>query len=249
MLLLLRPGPALGLLALLAAPVRAQQTPPFQPLPWVGYEPTAPMDRGRGVVAFSHEPTTLGVVDSLPIHREPARTAPITGYFLQRVQEDSSPYVLTAPAGLTANLLEFGYEVIGLPVDSLKPDSAWARVVYAFDPDRRPQFGWVALDSAAARVVLWTDLLPTQDLFLTDSAPWAFTDQPLGSPVPVAPPPEPHGYVLHPLTTRGPWLQVRVVVPSDMCEDPQPGARSVVVWLRYLDSAGRPRVWFYPRGC
>jgi hypothetical protein len=241
--------PCLVLLALLAAPVRAQQTPPFAPIPWVGYDPAAPLDRGRGVVAFSHEPTTPGVVDTLAIHQQPTAGAPIAAYFLQRVQEDSSPYVLAAPAGLTANLLEFGYEVLGLPVDSLEFQSAWARVIYGFDTARQPQFGWVALDSVVSHMVLWTDLLPSLDLFLADSVPWVFTDQPGGAPLPFPAPPGPHDYVLHPVATRGPWLQVRVVIPSDMCEDPAPGTQTAVGWLRYLDQAGRPRVWFYPRGC
>jgi hypothetical protein len=242
----------LGLLVLLvrlAAPVQAQQVPPLSLLPWLGNDPAAPMDRGRGVVAFSHEPSAIGVVDSLPIRILPARGAPVQAYLLQRAQTDSSPYALIAPSGLSANLLEFGYEVVGLPVDSLDPELAWARVIYAFDATRHPQLGWVALDTATVRLLLWSDFLPTQDLFLADSVPWAFADQPEGSPIPIPPPRDPRDYILHPLMTRGPWLQVRVVIPSYTCQEPQPVADTALAWLQYLDSAGRPRVWFYTRGC
>jgi len=236
-------------LALVATPAEAQQPPPLQLLPWLGYDPRAPMDRGRGVVAFGHEPASPDAVDSLAIRALPARGATVRAYFLQRAQANTSPYALALRPGLTANLVEFGYEVVGVPIDSIEPQAAWARVVYAFDAARQPEFGWVGLDSEAVRTVRWADFLPTQDLFLVDSVPWIFSDRPLGSAIPIAAPPSAGDYALHPVTTRGPWLQVRVVVPSDVCQDPQPRAQSVMGWLRYLDSRGRPRVWFAPRGC
>jgi hypothetical protein len=236
-------------LALVATRAEAQLPPPLQLLPWLGADPRSPMDRGRGVVAFGHEPVSSDVVDSLAIRALPAPGAAVLGYFLQRSQPNTSPYALAVRAGLTANLVEFGYEVVGVPIDSIEPRGAWARVVYAFDAARQPAFGWVGLDSASARMVLWADFLPTQELFLVDSVPWVFSDRPLGSPIPIAAPPSPGDYALHPVTTRGAWLQVRVVVPSDVCQDSQPRARSVTGWLQYLDARGRPRVWFAPRGC
>jgi len=236
-------------LALLATPGEAQQSQPLQLLPWLGYDPRAPMDRGRGVVAFGHEPASSGAVDSLAIRALPARGATVHAYFLQRSQANTSPYAVALRAGLTANLVEFGYEVVGVPIDSIEPVAAWARVVYAFDAARQPEFGWVDLDSAAVRLVLWGDFLPTQDLFLVDSVPWVLSDRPLGVPIPMPAPPSPGDYALHPVTTRGSWLQVRVVAPSDVCQEPQPRAQTVTGWLRYLDSRGRPRVWFAPRGC
>jgi hypothetical protein len=235
--------------ALLARGLGAAEAPPLEVVPWLGYDTAAPLDRGRGVVAFSEQPTSLGQVDSLPILASPAPGAPIQACFLQRFQEDTSPYALAAPPGSTSNLVEFDYEVMGLPVDSLGPKAAWARVVYAFDGERRPRLGWVSLGPPAVRLVLWADLLPSRDLFLLDSVPWEFSDRPLGSPIPFAAPPSPHDYALHPLTTRGAWLQVRIVVPSDVCVEPQPGVRTAVGWVRYVDARGRPRVWFSPRGC
>ncbi|HXI22133.1 MAG TPA: hypothetical protein VNH46_13655, partial [Gemmatimonadales bacterium] len=165
----------LGILALLARDALAQESP-LRPLTRDETDPTLPVDRGRGVVGFSHEPQAGGRVDSLTVRRLPTPGAPIIAYFLQRALEDSSPYVLTALPGLTPNLVEFGYEILGLPLDSLPPDSGWARVTYAFDAGRRPQRGWIALDTAAARLVLWTGFLPTQDLFLADSVAWTFVD-------------------------------------------------------------------------
>lgn len=243
-----RPLGLIVLLGLLAGPVQGQRPPHLEPLPWDSYNPGAPLDRGRGVVAFSRDPR-LGVVDSVAIRRGPGLEAPVVALFLQRAQEDSSPYGLQGPAGLTANLVEFGYEILGVPIDSIDSEAGWARVIYGFDAARGPQFGWVALDPAVVRPVLWRDLLPSQDLFLGDSVPWAFADRPNGSPIAFAPPLDPGDYVLHPLRVQGPWLEVRVVVPGDTCRDPVPGNRTVVAWIRYLDRAGRPRVWFYPRGC
>ncbi|HXI20846.1 MAG TPA: hypothetical protein VNH46_07160 [Gemmatimonadales bacterium] len=238
----------LCVLTLLASDALAQDSP-LTPLSRDATDPTLPVDRGRGVVGFSLKPQPAGTVDSLAVRRLPTPGAPIIAYFLQQTLPESSPYVLTGLPGLTPNLVEFGYEILGLPLDSLTPDSGWARVIYAFDAGRRPQWGWIALDTAAARVVLWTGFLPTQDLYLADSVPWTFVDQPGGTPLPFAEPADPNDYVLHPVAARGDWLQVRVVVPGDTCQDPQPGARTLVGWVRYLDASGRPRVWFYPRGC
>jgi hypothetical protein len=39
------------------------------------------------------------------------------------------------------------------------------------------------------------------------------------------------------------------VTPSDACGE-EPGAvRDTVAWVRTVDDRGRPRVWYYTRGC
>lgn len=43
-------------------------------------------------------------------------------------------------------------------------------------------------------------------------------------------------------------MRVRPVAPSDYCDDPEQ-PRTAELWVRYLDHTGRPRVWYYTRGC
>ena len=43
-------------------------------------------------------------------------------------------------------------------------------------------------------------------------------------------------------------MEVEVVTPSDYCFDPPTPTRDTA-WIRHLDEAGRPRVWYHTRGC
>jgi hypothetical protein len=60
--------------------------------------------------------------------------------------------------------------------------------------------------------------------------------------------PQRFDYILYPLDTVGPWMRVEVVSPSNYCFDPEAPARDTV-WIRHLDAAARPRVWYHTRGC
>jgi hypothetical protein len=64
-------------------------------------------------------------------------------------------------------------------------------------------------------------------------------------PVPVGPDDD---YIMWAEEARGEWLRVRVVSPADYCAEPgSPGVWRG--WIRYLREDGRPRVWYYTRGC
>ncbi|MGE0354754.1 MAG: hypothetical protein AB7Q69_16180 [Gemmatimonadales bacterium] len=235
--------------ALLATGLGAQEPAVMRPLAWRGYDPTAPLDRGLGVVAFRRAPVEPGVADSLRILAAPRAGAPVRAWFVQQFRGDSFPYGVAALAGASANLVEFEYEAVGMPIDSVGAGTDWARVVYGFDANRRPLLGWVSRDSSLTRSIMWADFLPQRNLYLLDSVHWAFADGPGGEPVGVPTPSSPGDYALYPMRVSGSWLQVRIVVPSDTCEDPEPEPRTAIGWLRYLDPRGRPLVWFYPRGC
>jgi hypothetical protein len=173
--------------------------------------------------------------------------------------------------------LEFSYEEVGLPIDSLATDpragddrragaraampgseplsrqdlSGWARVVYGYLSGDR-LFGWVRLQPRYA-VTLWPDALPTHVLFFADSIPFRIHATPGGDVVRFPLAYDPPGsnrvdYIMHPLETDGPWMRVRAVTPSDYCADP-PTPRDTTGWIRYLDDASRPRVWYFTRGC
>lgn len=150
-------------------------------------------------------------------------------------------------------MVEFDYEIAGWAIVRLSADSAWARVT--LEPaDPRGPFGWVRLRPDSVTALLWPQVLLEQSLFFRRDADIAF----YGSPTPsarVSPrlvrssDSERSDYIMHPLRARGPWLQVELVTPSDLCPPEAPGTTRDTVWIQYLTGAGRPTVFFYTRGC
>jgi hypothetical protein len=56
-------------------------------------------------------------------------------------------------------------------------------------------------------------------------------------------------YIMKPLQVRDRWLQVELLTPSPMCVFPEPEVTPDTVWIQYLGTDGRPRVFYYTRGC
>lgn len=216
----------------------------------------APIDRGIGVVHFRSEFVGDRHVarDSIIARSRPDPRAEVVAVLL-RLETDGGfawSYALEGADGLAPALLEFDYEVQGLPIDRMAPEGDWARVLLGHDGAGQPRFGWVALDPARVGVVLWREhLLKREWLFFTDYS--------------VAPPlfAEPGGrrirgetvfigdgtYSLYAEEVRGDWMRVRIVSPDDSCGREVAAPRTTVAWVRYIDPRGRPLVWYYTRGC
>jgi hypothetical protein len=206
-----------------------------------------PVDPGIGVLAFPAGVRPPGRRDTIPLYRRRGDAAP-TGYVLREADSTGvETYAVEWPVALTTNLLEFAYEIPGLPVDSLTADG-WARAIVGFRPDGAPVPAWAPATAGSAERTLWRDELTAHDLFFRTGVPPAFFDTPGGTPAAFTLPPDERDYILHPLGTRDDWIKVRVVTPSDMCADPE-SPRSAEVWIRYLDDRGRPLVWYHTRGC
>lgn len=220
-------------------------------LPARGDETSRPRDFGVGVVArFNIIPEGLadGAKDTLRFLARPDPAAPLVGGLV--VQREGaygwSQWALLQP-GDVPNLLEFSYEEIGAPLLTIAADSAWAQVVFAHGPDGTPRTGWAAVEAGAIHVVPWRALLPTYPLFFLPAST-GLHDAPGGAPLDGGLPGEDVDYILHVEARDGDWLQVRLVTPTDYCQDPvEPEVRRG--WVRYLDVAGRPTVWYYTRGC
>jgi hypothetical protein len=155
-------------------------------------------------------------------------------------------------AGLRDGTLEVAYEERALPVLRSAPVGGWLEVSFAFDGEGRPRTGWVFREPSLEHVS-WADWLgQTGTLFFVAPDSVAFFDSPGGDPVELALAPSPgslrYDYALYPVTTEGRWMEVRVVSPSDYCDDPVPATEDQL-WIRYLTSRGRPLVWYYTRGC
>jgi hypothetical protein len=223
-------------------------------------------DRGVGVIAFASTAapgTTLEppFADTLVVRSRPDPGSSVLARFIFRVPEPFAwSYVLeSAVPGVRSNALEFDYEVDGLPIDSLDGGAAtggsgWVRVVHGVASDGTPRTGWVRHDPDRTELRLWASELPARPLFFVGpEAAIAFRDAPGGSPVVLEL--ARHGatgpldYRLEPVAVEGRWMRVRVVSPDASCDGEESGALERVVWIEYLDDRGRPRVWYYTRGC
>jgi len=164
-------------------------------------------------------------------------------------------YVLEARGPVAEGAaVEFGYEEVGLPVLELRggADPEWLHVRYATGSGGEPMTGWVGFEPGRTGYLPWSDRLAEVPLFFVDPDSVGFFEAPEGAEASVAlapdDPPDRFDYILYPLARRGPWIRVELVTPSDYCFDP-PEPRRDTLWIRHLDGAGRPRVWYHTRGC
>jgi hypothetical protein len=215
---------------------------------------TGRIDRGIGIAFFANPPGHgTPLADTMLVRARPTSLARITGAFLYQETRRGIAwrYGAAAPRRLRPNVVEYGYEEAGVPIDSLTAGGKWARVILGFDTEDRSYLGWVALDSARVRHLLWKRVLAGNRVFFLPHEPPRFFDQPGGKEVPFGVEPGDNGdYIMHPLEARGPWLRVRVAQPADICGGPDDGqVRNTIAWIRYLTATGRPLVWYYTRGC
>jgi hypothetical protein len=210
-------------------------------------------DPGIGLVHFATEGATPPGVLRLDLREAPDERGALVGRF-ELDMADGSQWtyrVLTRETGLRANLLEFGYEEWGIPLDSLSGE--WARLILARGSDGHYRRGWARLGSGAG-LLLWREWLQERAQFFA-SRP-ELRDEPGGSDVafPLTPTedawPSQWDHHLEPDSIRGEWVRVRVVTPSDACGiEPELPVRDTVGWIRTVDDRGRPLVWYYARGC
>jgi hypothetical protein len=227
-------------------------------------------DRGVGIISFalpSAPMTAFPFADTLVIHESPTARSPVVAHFLFQVPEPFIwAYTLEAnETAVTSNVLEYDYEMDGLPIDSAGSVPAgsgsggvavggWVRVVYGVAADGQPRTGWVRHVEGHTEVRLWADELRTRSLFFVGpEADIAFHDGPRGARVAFelvrAGEGGPLDYRLDPMETDGRWMKARVVTPDASCGGEEVEASARVVWIEYLDERGRPRVWYYTRGC
>lgn len=155
----------------------------------------------------------------------------------------------TSERGLVRNDVEWSYEESGLPVDSVTRDGAWVRVLHAVDAQGAPRRGWVRT-SPDFNIEWWADVLAGQNLYFRNQDSLAVYEAPGGQRLwlDIAGGSDGPDYTMTPLQRSNEWMRVVLTTPSDFCVDP-PVVRTDTVWIRYLDARGRPRVWYYPRGC
>jgi hypothetical protein len=212
-------------------------------------------ERGVGVVYPSaHLDVSPPRPDTVEIRTRPEPEAPVVA---RLVRSDLAVYQMQVRTDVAeSGGLEWGYEDIGLPMieapGTLGAQADWLRVYYGTSSAGDTLDGWVRNDTARVSHFLWSDRLPESPLFFLDPDSIQLHESVDGPPVTVQLTPsdgtDRYDYILHSLETRGPWMRVEVVSPSDYCADP-PRLRRDTVWIRYLGAESRPRVWYYTRGC
>ena len=210
-------------------------------------------ERGVGVAHLRLDETGLLRVDTISVLTRPEEGAPTAA---RLIRSDMGVYALEVRTPVSeGGGLEYGYEDIGLPLlegPAATQASAWLHVLFALSPDSTPLAGWVRNDTSRVSYFSWSDRLPESPLFFLDADSIAFHGSPDGPRVAVELVHDDgtarFDYIMHSLETRGPWMRAEVVSPSDYCFDP-PAPRRDTLWIRYLDPGGRPRVWYYTRGC
>jgi hypothetical protein len=240
-------GRAALLLLALAGTAAGQDRPPVRTTGWRHlFEPGA-SDPGKGIVAFAW-PNPPSAPDSVRLYRRPMREAPAGFFSFLPDSAGGWTYAVSWAESLSTNLLEFGYELAGLPFDSATGDDTWLRVIPGFDRSGAPRYAWVEPAADSLEVIRWGLHLSRQSLVVRDGVTPAFVDAPGGRPVDFPLPEERVEYILHAIEARGDWLKVRAVTPSDYCDEPR-SPRVAELWIRFLDPAGRPLVWYATRGC
>lgn len=220
----------------------------------------AGQDFGIGIVSFAFVDSGAEwpAADTMLVHEAASAGAPVVARFIFQVPEPMSwAFVLeTGDEAVESNAVEYGYEVLGLPVDAVEAGGEWARVIYGTAADATPRTGWVRIGGEGARLRLWSEVLPEQSLFFVGpSSEVAFYDRPGGGRVSAAPfrESDPQGAAfdlrMEPLEVDGRWMKVRVVTPDDSCRAELVETKEDILWIEYLDPRGRPRVWYHTRGC
>lgn len=226
---------------------------PHRALPGEGGAYDDRADIGRGVLHLTVRADSVGRVreDTMLVRAGPDDEAMPVARWIHRYGLDWTwEYRLeTSERGLVRNDVEWSYEESGLPVDSVTRDGAWVRVLHAVDAQGAPRRGWVRT-SPDFNIEWWADVLAGQNLYFRNQDSLAVYEAPGGQRLwlDIAGGSDGPDYTMTPLQRSNEWMRVVLTTPSDFCVDP-PVVRTDTVWIRYLDARGRPRVWYYPRGC
>ena len=212
-------------------------------------------DLGIGVLHLGFRPDSIAGIreDTVIVRDAPTDGAAIIARWVHRYGDAGTwEYRLeTSEAGLLRNDVEWSYEENGLPVDTIAADGRWARTVYALGDDGNPRAGWTRITERTT-IERWPDVLTEQSIFFRNPDSVAFHVAPGGEAMPLeitaGDTSDGLDYAMQPLRVSDGWMQVVVTSPSDYCAD-APAVRADTTWIRYLDDRGRPRVWYYPRGC
>jgi hypothetical protein len=200
-------------------------------------------DKGIGILSMSSD--LKGTVH-VNIYEKNSSKSKLLGSFIQSEKRD---YKIQSKLVQTDNLIEFEYEISGIPISEV--NNNWLRVIYGYDKSGKALMGWIEHKKGITRYLLWKDYLKEQDLFFESTDQIIFFDKPNGSKVGFKLEPSEHlvyDYIMKPIEVSGNWMKVEVFTPSNNCNTPI-NVRKEIFWIKYLNDRGRPLVWYFTRGC
>ena len=208
------------------------------------------IDRGTGVIGFANrKDAPVPRIDTLIFRAEPNDSAAVVGYFMVRTDTSASApwhWGVKAPELDKPNLLEYEDGVAGVPTDSATANGRWVRGLLGTDKNVQMLTGWADARPRTLTKRQWATYLRRMPIFVLDTTTGASATTPEGTTHPLPP----DDYQLHALTeARGRWLQVRVVSPPDRCTSDKSPRTTTTEWVEYLDARGRPKFWYYLKGC
>ena len=214
--------------------------------------------KGIGVVFFSINGTQT---DSTTIYKQPKETSNELATYRIIVAADKMGYqysVTNPKYKVIAGQVEYGYEISGIPIDSVDETKSWVQVTVAYPEVNIISKGWIKVKKSNMDYLEWKNVLPKEAVLFFDPFPKSieFFDSVEGKPVHFKlehyndynTGQRHYNYVLHPLETKGSWMKVKVVTPSDFCDQPK-DPRNKILWIKYLDKDGVPLVFYPTRGC
>ena len=199
-------------------------------------------DSGIGLVIFDDS----AAVETVTVYSARDRQSAV---ILRIARDVETRLSVVNDTTIDLTVFEYGYEIGGLVVDQLAPDSSWARIEYTSDSlGKDPKYGWVDLSVGHVKYASWRSLLMERgSVSFLKSMPDPFRASPDGPPVSRAlvgryP-------AMTPVETQGDWMLVRAQTPNDECETEAPRVRVTLAWIRFLDARGRKLVFYPSRGC
>lgn len=200
------------------------------------------IDKGIGVVTLINE--------QLCIYLSMSVESTIVAEFSVDSSKGWIEYSLSGKDIASNNLVEYGYEELGLPICEVNSNE-WVQVMYGYDKNGEMLFGWVNTDENKTEVLMWNSFLKSQLIYFEDPDQIKFYKGINGELIDFELEPSEYltyDYIMKPMVIEGHWMKVEVVTPSDYCNEPS-NPRNKVVWIKFLNNNGRPLVWYFTRGC
>lgn len=210
-------------------------------------------DRGLGVVGLAD--SVWGArADTFAIVARPGGAEVVARWVRSSDRVGGEMHALVhGAATVPAPVLEYGYEISGLVVDSVDVSGRWARVQVGDTTAPAARRGWIDLRDPRLTLLRWAAYLPELDgVYALDPTRLVLHRAPNGArlPAPLVPRFDADDHWLEILERRGDWLRVRLTQPAMTCgAEPVTNGVTVEGWVRFLDGRGRPLVWYYTRGC
>ncbi len=214
---------------------------------WVLSQPTI---NGIGLVIFDGGLNNYWVpTDTINIYSDSTYNK-LLAYVIKDSIESFKFFYLNISAKIDKSFIEYDNDKYGVLIDNiLVPDKI--KIIIGKKGNKN-QYGWIHFNCKLFSIVTWRTLFLSHPLFiLKETVNFHFYDSFEGKElnIKVDQINNDLDYILYPIEINRSWLKVRLVTPSDYCNENIKNVKEYIVWIKYVDNKGYPMVWFYPRGC